>query len=213
MSSKSWEAQAQSARDTLEKSIQKQWLLPADKLPSPDRLNVIDVPQECGLLSHEELQITETDATGLVEKMSLGAWTAETVLVAFMKRATIGHQLVCHDSLCFYTCLSDHSQLNFATEFMFEEALEQARALDEHFRRTGSIVGPLHGVPISVKEMVSFKNRVTHTGFVGWADRVSPVDAVMVNVLRRAGAVLFVRTNLPQTCMVRKEQVSQFLDH
>lgn len=85
---------------------------------------------------------------------------------------------------------------------MAEDALEQARTLDEHFRKTGSIVGPLHGVPISVKEMVSFKDRVTHTGFVGWTDQMSPVNAVMVNVLRRAGALLFVRTNLPQTCMV-----------
>lgn len=95
MSTQPWEKQAQVARDILEKSIQKQWLLPADKLPSPDRLNVIDVPRECGLLSEEELQMTETDATGLVEKMSVGSWTAEAVLTAFLKRATIGHQLVC----------------------------------------------------------------------------------------------------------------------
>jgi len=82
---------------------------------------------------------------------------------------------------------------------MAEEALAQARALDEHYSKTGKIVGPMHGVPVSVKEMVSFKGRVTHTGFAGWTDRISPVDAVMVNVLRKAGALLFVRTNLPQT--------------
>jgi len=99
MSSQPWEKQAQVARDVLEKSIQKQWLLPADKLPSPDRLNVIHVPRECGLLSHEELQMTETDATGLVEKMSDGSWTAEAVLTAFLKRATIGHQLVRYDTM------------------------------------------------------------------------------------------------------------------
>jgi len=86
---------------------------------------------------------------------------------------------------------------------MAEEAFEQARALDEHLRRTGKVVGPLHGVPVSIKEMVSFKNRITHTGFVGWINNVSPVDAVMVKILRKAGALLFVRTNLPQTCMVR----------
>lgn len=102
--------------------------------------------------------------------------------------------------------LTTNLQLKFATEFMADDALDQARALDEHFRATGKIVGLLHGVPISVKEMVSFKGRITHTGFVGWTDRVSPMDAVMVNVLRRAGAVLFVRTNLPQTCMVRNNK-------
>ena len=86
---------------------------------------------------------------------------------------------------------------------MAEEALAQARSLDAHFLKTGKIVGPLHGVPISVKEMVSFKDRITHTGFVAWIGNVSPVDAVMVKILRKAGALLFVRTNLPQTCMVR----------
>lgn len=60
-----------------------------------------------------------------------------------------------------------------------------------------------------MKEMVSFEDRVTHTGFVGWAKNVSPVDAVMVNVLRKAGALLFVRTNLPQTCMVSERPTNE----
>jgi len=108
MGAQSWEAQAQVARDILEKSIQKQWLLPADKLPSPGRTNVLDVPRECGLLDEKELKITETDATGLVEKMSQGTWTAEDVLTAFLKRATIGHQLVGH--------LSKRSPFLFSTK-------------------------------------------------------------------------------------------------
>ena len=94
MGGQSWESQAQIARDVLDKSIQKQWLLPAHQLPAAERTNVLDVPRECGLLTEKELEITETDATGLVENMAVGAWTAEEVLVAFLKRATIGHQLV-----------------------------------------------------------------------------------------------------------------------
>jgi len=46
------------------------------------------------MLTETELQITETDATGLVESMAGGTWTAEEVVIAFLKRATIGHQLV-----------------------------------------------------------------------------------------------------------------------
>jgi amidase len=95
------------------------------------------------------------------------------------------------------------SQLNFATEFMAEEALSQARALDAHFRSTGKVVGPLHGVPISTKEMVSFKGRIMNTGYVSWISNVAPQDALMVRILQKAGAVFHVRTNLPQTCMVR----------
>lgn len=43
------------------------------------------------------------------------------------------------------------TQLNFATEFLAESALDTARALDRHFCETKTLIGPLHGVPISVK--------------------------------------------------------------
>jgi Amidase len=83
-----------------------------------------------------------------------------------------------------------------------EDALAEARALDAHFKSTGKIVGPLHGVPLSVKEMVSFKDRITHASYVSWIKNVRPQDALILRTLRKAGAVFHVRTNLPQTCMV-----------
>lgn len=100
MVSQSWQAEAQICRDILDKSIQKQWLLPADKLPSLEQTNVMDVPRKSKILTEKELQITETDATGLVEAMGKGTWTAEEVTVAFLKRATIGHQLVNSKIVC-----------------------------------------------------------------------------------------------------------------
>lgn len=49
------------------------------------------------------------------------------------------------------TCL----QLNFATEFLASEAIDTARTLDQHYKETGTTIGPLHGVPISVKVVTS----------------------------------------------------------
>lgn len=95
MGQRSWETQAKVARDILANSIKSEWLLPADKLPMDGTLDVTNIPRECGILTGKELIITETDATGLVERMAAGVWSAEEVLVAFAKRATIGHQLVC----------------------------------------------------------------------------------------------------------------------
>ena len=40
---------------------------------------------------------------------------------------------------------------NFATEFLADSALATAKKLDEHFEATGKLIGPLHGVPISIK--------------------------------------------------------------
>ena len=93
-SANTWEVEAEKSRKVLRESIQQKWLLPQDKLPSSNRLNVLSVPEESGLLTGKELEITESDATHLVERMGAGEWSAEEVTIAFLKRATIGHQLV-----------------------------------------------------------------------------------------------------------------------
>lgn len=85
---------------------------------------------------------------------------------------------------------------------MIDEALEDAKKLDLYFQKTGRLIGLLHGVPISVKEMVHFKNRICHTAYVSWIDRIAPDDALIIRILRGAGALFHVRTNEPQTVMV-----------
>jgi len=91
---KDWESKAQKCRDILEESIPKQWLLPAQKLSSLPKHNVTRVPYDSGILSSEELQMTEQDASGLLAKYKAKEWTVEQVTTAFLKRATIGQQLV-----------------------------------------------------------------------------------------------------------------------
>ncbi len=97
MAVKGWETKANVSREILAQSIKEEWLLPAYKMPSPERLDVMDIVKKSGILTAKELQITETDATGLVEKMAARVWTAVEVVIAFSKRATIGHQLVNHN--------------------------------------------------------------------------------------------------------------------
>lgn len=94
MSLTSWEIQAQKGRDILHNSTPKQWLLSADRLPPATQKNVTDFPRQSGLLGEHELAITEMSATGLVAEMGHGRLKAEEVVVAFLKRAVLGHQLV-----------------------------------------------------------------------------------------------------------------------
>jgi amidase len=91
---KDWERKAEVCRVILENSIPKQWLLPADKLPTKQQYNVTNIPYTCGILSAEELHMTEQNATGLLDKYRSGVWKVEDVTIAFLKRATIGQQLV-----------------------------------------------------------------------------------------------------------------------
>lgn len=68
---------------------------------------------------------------------------------------------------------------------------------------TGSLAGPLHGIPMSVKEHIGLAHRITHAGFVSRITQPPPPaeDAYSVTLCKRAGAVFHVRTNLPQSIM------------
>lgn len=90
-----WELQARKAKNILENSIPRQWLLPDDKLPPADEKSVMDFPRKSGLLTERELDITELSATALVEEMGADKLSAEEVVVAFLKRSVLGHNLVC----------------------------------------------------------------------------------------------------------------------
>lgn len=88
------------------------------------------------------------------------------------------------------------------TEFLGDDALKRADELDAHFKSTGQLIGPLHGIPMSIKEHVGLANRITHAGFVSFIQNPPPTeDAHLVQLLKKAGAVFHVRTNQPQSLM------------
>ncbi|MCC6533776.1 MAG: amidase [Burkholderiales bacterium] len=74
-----------------------------------------------------------------------------------------------------------------------EHALAQARALDER-RRQGAPVGPLHGLPVGIKDIIDTADMPTEDGTVLHAGRRPSADAAVVAMLRCAGAVIFGKT-------------------
>src|SRR4051794_7431609 len=72
-------------------------------------------------------------------------------------------------------------------------AMHQARALDAALA-AGQCRGPLHGVPIGVKDIIDVQGLRTAAGFKPWRDRVATADAEVVARLRRAGAVILGKT-------------------
>ena len=89
-----WTDIAAKAQTRLINSIPREWRIPHDKLPKDDQLDVTSFPQKSGLLSDEEIRITESFATEIVGAVAAGEWTAEEVTRAFCKRAAIAHQVV-----------------------------------------------------------------------------------------------------------------------
>ncbi|KIC43197.1 amidase [Ruegeria sp. ANG-R] len=87
--------------------------------------------------------------------------------------------------------------LNAVVEDLSAAALERAKALDTA-RASGAAVGPLHGVPVTIKVNVDQKGHATTNGVVALRDVIAPDDAPVVSNLHKAGAIVIGRTNTPE---------------
>ncbi|RFU82170.1 amidase [Trichoderma arundinaceum] len=185
-----WIKVSADAQARLINSIPVKWRIAPDKMPPKSRLDVTGFPAESGILTQHELDITESFATDIVRKLIAGEWTSQEVTIAFCKRAAIAHQLT-----------------NCLTVVMFGDAIKRAKEVDEHFAATGKILGPLHGLPISLKDCFNIRGYPTSVGFTAWALDPVQTESTVVTLLKKAGAVFYVKTNVP-TAMMFAESVN-----
>lgn len=80
-----------------------------------------------------------------------------------------------------------------------ERALDEADRLDKHLEHHGSFVGPLHGIPVLVKDQAETEGIVTTYGSKLFKRHVPKKDATVVKRLKDAGAVVIAKTTLPGT--------------
>ena len=90
--------------------------------------------------------------------------------------------------------------LNAVCVRRFEEARAEARAADEA-QAGGEILGPLHGVPVTVKEAHDVAGTATTWGLEARGNHVAQADSEVVRRLRAAGAVILGKTNVPPDLM------------
>jgi len=196
MPASTWQELCASKRAERDATIPKEWLL--KELPSEQRANVMNVPYECGIMSEQELDLTELDATELLQRMAQGELKCYDVVLAFCKRAAIAQQLVrsllkarvtMRQHLVIMTQFAKRTQqINCLTMMFVEEALQKAKELDEHHERTGKVVGPYHGLPFSIKDQWAMKGKESNTAIVSQIGYIPQEDAVTVGLLREAGA-------------------------
>ncbi|KAJ5634502.1 hypothetical protein N7528_002344 [Penicillium herquei] len=163
--------------------------------PIPPATEVRDVtgPYIEQYLSEREIQITESDAVDIVAETISGRWTALEVTEAFCHRAALAHQFV--------NCLH---------EVFFDAAIEDAKQLDAYFAQHKAPIGPLHGLPVSLKDQFHVKGVETTMGYVGWINtfegkpndaRRTVTESELTKELRNLGAVLYCKTSVPATLM------------
>ncbi|KAL5391054.1 hypothetical protein DPSP01_001545 [Paraphaeosphaeria sporulosa] len=154
--------------------------------PIPD---ILDLPLDSTpipktILTPTEISITESDPVDLLAKLSSASLSSVDVTKAFLRRAALAQKLV-----------------NCITELMPQAALERAGWLDSYLKRHGKPIGPLHGLPISTKEMINIARQSCNAAFISWHDRTPTANAHILDILLDAGAVLYARTTQPQTLM------------
>lgn len=177
-----WKLRARAKRAAQATLISTEWCLK----DVPDFTNARDYIRSSGLLTSSELEITEiTDARVLQQKLQSRELSAHAVAYAYCKRAAIAQQLT--------GCL---------TEIFFKRALARAKELDEYLEKEGKPVGPLHGIPISFKDNYDVEGVDSTIGWVGLIGKPAARNSLGVKMVLRLGAVIYVKTNIPQSLMV-----------
>jgi amidase len=90
-----------------------------------------------------------------------------------------------------------NGKLNAVVQLAADEALARAREADEALAR-GETRGPLHGVPMTIKDSLDTRGVVTTGGTSGRASFVPEEDATVVKRVKDAGAILLGKTNTPE---------------
>ncbi|KAK5192030.1 hypothetical protein LTR47_003487 [Exophiala xenobiotica] len=193
-----WREIVAKKRAEVAKQLPQEWRLPQtilDTISASADIGVLDIPAKSGLLNSKELEITEKyDAVDLVAKMAAKELTASEVALAFCKRAAVAHQVT-----------------NCLTEMFFDQALDRAKYLDEYLEKEGKPMGPLHGMPISLKDSFNLKGIHSTIGYVSFIEKPpAEVNSPLVDILLQNGAVLYVKTNLPQTLMTADSENNVF---
>ena len=123
----------------------------------------------------------------------LWAWDAADLAQAIRTRAISARDAV---SAALDRLAAVNPRINAIVETLGDEALAAATAADEQVRR-GEPLGPLLGVPVTVKVNTDQRGHATTNGIVAFRDVIAPDDAPVTANLKKAGAIIIGRTNTP----------------
>ena len=147
--------------------------------------NLTDYSLNSGYYTKTELEIIQSEASFILQKIHSQTWTSTTVAHAFCKASAYAQSLT-----------------NCLTEVLYPEAFERAQYLDDYMARHGKPIGPLHGLPISLKDCFITAPHPSSIGMAAFANEPLHADTLLVTILRDLGAVFYVKSNVPTAMMM-----------
>lgn len=128
------------------------------------------------------IDVAELSATDARDRMAAGTLTSRTLTQAYLDRIAN---------------LDDAGPRLDAVIEISPSALSDADALDAE-RRAGNVRGPLHGIPVLLKDNIDVKGMVNSAGSLALAENRPSQDAFIAARLRAAGAIILGKTNLSE---------------
>ena len=131
--------------------------------------------------------------------MGRGLWRTSAVELAAMIRA---REVSCVEVMesVLGRIAAHNGRINAIVNDRSEEALKAAENKDREIDG-GAPLGPLHGVPVTIKENVDVAGQPTTNGLPAFADLIAPDHSPVVRNLLDAGAIIVGRTNTPELSM------------
>lgn len=125
-----------------------------------------------------KFDIMETTITQVHEKMKAGELTARKLIQAYLER------------------IERYDNKLKSIILVNPNALDQADRLDKALKEKEDLVGPLHGIPVMLKDNVDTKDMITTAGSSSLEDNQPVEDAFITKKLLEAGAIILAKTNL-----------------
>ena len=137
-------------------------------------------------LSASPTSIMELSIADIHERFAQGVLTCTELTQRLL------HRIECYDQQgpCLNALLTVHPH-----------ALDTARHKDQEYRSNPTAVGPLHGIPVIVKDNYNTADLPTTGGSIVLAHAQPPQDCFVVQRLRQAGAIIFAKANLTELAL------------
>ena len=131
--------------------------------------------------------------------MDRGLWSRGAIELAAMIRAREASCVEVTESVL--ARIAQHNErINAIVVDCSEEALRAAKLKDREVR-DGAALGPLHGVPVTIKENIDVAGQATTNGLPAYANVIAPDHSPVTRNLLDAGAIIVGRTNTPELSM------------
>lgn len=139
----------------------------------------------------DDFDLNEATIDALQKAMQNGKMTSESITAAYLKRIQDVDK--------------NGPQLNSVIE-LNPEAISLAKTMDAE-RKMGTLRGPLHGIPVLVKDNINTGDKMmTTAGASALTENIAKEDAFIIKKLREAGAILLGKTNLSEWANFRSSR-------